>query len=80
MIDINVPMGISLFGCGTMTVLSSFVYLQWLPLCETKTNPKDFKTDMIWEDVCSLGTNDAFAYEDLLNRDVARYIWAIVKI
>jgi hypothetical protein len=31
-IDRKVPIGISFLGEGTMTVLSSFLYLQWLPL------------------------------------------------
>ena len=31
-IDRKVPIGISFLGEGTITVLSSFLYLQWLPL------------------------------------------------
>lgn len=38
-IDLKVPIGISFLGDGKITVLFPFLYLAWLPRCDTCMNP-----------------------------------------
>ena len=46
-IDLNVPIGISFLGEGTITILLPLLNLAWLPLWDTKIKPLSVKVLII---------------------------------